>query len=452
MVCDFIADFAFVRLDFDAFAVKRTPVLSIARPSLISRIPLLGRWLLIPLAVALGLGAAALVAQMEGERGVPPIASSGDFEVGGIKVDVYAATPEAARMAGWRQAQRLAWKKLWAHTNGGGGVGLSDGQLDQIVSGIEVESEQIGPNRYIASLRVLFDRARAGQILGVRTTAMRSPPLLVIPILREGGSSTVFETVNEWQKAWARYRTGDSAIDYVRTSGTGPDALLLNAGQQGRRGRNWWRNILDQYGAADVVFPIARLERQWPGGPVVGHFAARYGPDNDLLGSFSLRAANSAGIPAMLDQAIERLNGIYTQALLDGRLRPDPSLVIEEPVNASELDLANMSEELVETGDMSASGAGVSTYFVQFDTPDAASVNQGESSLRSVAGVRSAATSSLALGGVSVMQVSFDGSLDALKAALQARGYAVTGSGSTLRISRRASGGAAPAPASSPAQ
>ena len=412
----------------------------------IARLPFLpaslpvARMLAIPAAVALGLTAATLVAQMEGERGVPPIASSGDFEVGGIRVDVHAGTPEAARNAGWRQGQRLAWAKL-STTMRGGAIGLSDGQLDQIVSGIEVEQEQIGPNRYIATLRVLFDRARAGQILGVRGSAMRSPPLLVIPILREGGSSTVFETVNEWQKAWARYRTGDSAIDYVRTSGTGQDALLLNAGQIGRRGRLWWRNILDQYGAADVIFPIARLERQWPGGPVIGSFAARYGPDNELLGSFSLRANTEAAIPKMLDEAIGRINEIYSRALLDGRLRPDPSLVIEEPVSAADIDLGNVTDLPVETSDFTAMAPGVASYSIQFDTPDVSSVSAGEAQVRAIPGVKSAATSSLALGGVSVMQVSFDGTADALKAALQARGYQVSGSGSTLRISRRGGGG-----------
>lgn len=415
----------------------------------IARLPFLpaslpaARLLALPAAVALGLTAATLVAQMEGERGVPPIASSGDFEVGDIHVDVQADSAEAARTAGWRQAQRLAWRKLSASMRGGA-IGLSDSQIDQIVSGIEVEQEQIGPNRYIATLRVLFDRARAGQILGVRGSAMRSPPLLVIPILREGGSSTVFETINEWQKAWARYRTGDSAIDYVRTSGTGQDALLLNAGQIGRRGRLWWRNILDQYGAADVIFPIARLERQWPGGPVIGSFAARYGPDNELLGSFSLRANNEAAIPKMLDEAIARINGIYSKSLLDGRLRPDPSLVIEEPVSASEIDLGNVTDLPIETSDVPViSAPGIASYSVQFDTPDVNSVSVGEAQLRSIPGVKSAATSSLALGGVSVMQVSFDGTADALKAALQAKGYQVGGSGTTLRITRR--GGGSPA-------
>lgn len=419
----------------------------------IARLPLsLGklpsaRLLAIPAVVALGLMAANLVAQMEGERGVPPIASSGDFEVGGIRVDVYADNPDAARNAGWRQAQRLAWRKLSTNMRGGA-IGLSDGQLDQIVSGIEVEQEEVGPNRYIATLRVLFDRARAGQILGVRSTAMRSPPLLVIPVIREGGTSTVFETVNEWQKAWARYRTGDSAIDYVRTSGTGQDALLLNAGQVGRRGRIWWRNILDQYGAADVIFPIAHLERQWPGGPVIGSFAARYGPDNQLLGTFTLRANNPAAIPKMLDEAIARINTIYTGALLDGRLRPDSSLVIEEPVSVTDIDLGNITDLPVETTDVlaPAAAAGSASYSIQFDTPDVGSVSQGEAQLRSIPGVRSASTSSLALGGVSVMQVSFDGSAEALRTALQAKGYQVSGSGSTLRISRRTSNSAAPVP------
>src|SRR3546814_5934799 len=82
-----------------------------------------------------------------------------------------------------------------------------------------------------------------------------------------------------WQRAWAEYNTGQSAIDYVRTAGTGADTLLINTGQTGRRGRVWWRVILDQYGAADVLIPIARVEYSYPGGPIKGHFTARFGPD-----------------------------------------------------------------------------------------------------------------------------------------------------------------------------
>ena len=397
-------------------------------------------------AIVLGLAAATLVAQMEGERGVPPIASGGDFQVSHVKVDVFAKDADSARTAGWRLAQRRAWQMLWTRTHGGSGApALSDSQLEGMISGIEIEYEQAGPNRYVATLGVMFDRARTGQLLGVTgSNVVHSPPLLVIPVLWDGGSAVSYERINEWQRAWARFRTGDSAIDYVRVAGSIADPILLNAGQTGRRGRLWWRVLLDQYGAADVVIPIARLDRQYPGGPVTGTFTARYGPDNFLIGSFSLRASNDSAIPQMLDQATQRIDQLYTQALNDGRLRPDPSLIIEEPVDPNALEIENAADLPVETLDMPAVSATTRSYAIQFDTPDVGSVAQGEAAVRSVPGVRSAATSSLALGGTSVMQVSFDGTVDSLRAALAAKGYNVAVSGNTLRI-RRGGGSGAPA-------
>jgi hypothetical protein len=396
----------------------------------------------IHLVVALVLAAfgAVLLAQMEGERGIAPIASSGDFEVHDIHVDIYGPDADSARQAGWRLAQREAWKMLWKRTNGGNGPGLSDGVLDGLVSGIEVESEQIGPNRYIATLGVQFDRARAGQALGVTGQIMRSPPLLVIPVLYDGGAATTFETTTEWQKAWALFRTGDSAIDYVRTSGEGPDAMLLNGNQIYRRGRMWWRVLLDEYGAADVIMPLARLERSWPGGPVTGHFAARYGPDNQYIDRFDLRVASADKLPEMLAQAVARMDQIYTRALTSGILKPDPSLVIEEPLNAVILDNASDLDSVMaalpsETAGAAAPVAGAIT--LQFDTPDAESVGAIQAAVRGISGVRSAATTSLALGGVSVMQVGYDGAPEQLRAALESRGFAVTGSANTLRITRR---------------
>ena len=143
--------------------------------------------LLLIVAMALGL-TAMLRAQIEGgERGVPPIDSSSSFEVSGIEVDVYGANADAARLGGWREAQRKGWNALWARTHGGAnGPGLSDSALDGIVAGIIVEEEQIGPRRYIARLGVLFDRAKAGQFIAAAQggPVQRSAPLLVVPVLR----------------------------------------------------------------------------------------------------------------------------------------------------------------------------------------------------------------------------------------------------------------------------
>jgi hypothetical protein len=318
---------------------------------------------------------------------------------------------------------------------------LPDGALDSMVSAIEVEKEQIGPNRYIATLVVLFDRARAGQALGVSGQTMHSPPLLVIPVLTQGGTTSVFEYPSEWQRAWAVFRTADSAIDYVRTSGSGADPMLLNGGQIGRRSRNWWRNLLDQYGAADVIIPHARLERLSPGGPVIGHFAARYGPDNRFIGGFTLTVRSTDDIPAMMDQAVKRMDALYTQALTGGILRPDPSLIIEEPIDADAMTNGAEGVDATEFIPADALGtpvAGEIAFLIQYDTLNVASVGQSEAMIRAIPGVRSATTTSLALGGTSVMQVTFGQNAEQLRAALAARGYSVLGSGTTLRIVRGA--------------
>jgi hypothetical protein len=397
--------------------------------------------LVIPAVAALLLaGAGILYAQLEGgERGIPPVDSTSNFEIDGVEVDVSADTGEHARIEGWRRAQSLGWRMLWARTHNrplAQAPVLTDSVLNGIVSGIVIEQEQIGPNRYIARLGVLFDRARTGQMLGVQGLARRSAPMLVIPVMRTGSSAYSFEFRNDWQRAWAQFRTANSAVDYVRPSGIGIDPLVLNMAQTKRRGRGWWRMLLDQYGAADIIVPELELRRAYPGGPAVGIFTARYGPDNILIGRFELTARSSADVPRMLDEGVRRLDLIYGQALDRGLLRPDPTLVIVQPPLPP---LPAEETETVAAEEMGAQvPAGVTTNFsVQVATPDAGSVQQAEVSVSQANGVTSAITTSLALGGTSIMRVGFVGDSAALQAALQAQGWQVqVVNGSTLRISR----------------
>lgn len=397
--------------------------------------------------LAIGGGAPA---QIDSQRGAAPVDSSGSFEVSGIVVDVSAASADAARTGGWRLAQRKGWAML-AQRLGSGPSQLPDGTLDSLVDGIIVEREEIGPKRYVARLGVLFDRGRSGAILGVATLASRSPPLLVIPVEISGGAARVFERRSDWQQAWARFRTGNSTIDYVRPVGTGPDPLLLNAGQTLRRGRGWWRTILDQYGADDVLVPEVTLYRVYPGGPVIGRFEGRYGPDNRTIGSFSLRVNNGDAVPALLDAGVARLDEMYQQALRGGMLRPDPVLGLPPPGTPEpEATPTPVPGDLILEDLGPLPGEVLTAVTVQFDTPGSAAVGATEAALRAIPGVRAASTTSLALGGTSLMRVSYEGDIAVLRAELEARGWRVEEGAGTLRI-RRAPAGAPPATTPSPA-
>jgi len=394
------------------------------------------------LALLAAAGASAVVmAQIEGgDRGVAAVDSSRDFEVAGIRVDTNGPNADAARLAGWREAQRRAFQQLSA--GDALAFALLCGRYEALgVSAIVVEDEEIGPNRYIARLGVLFDRDRTSSLLGVSAYVNRSPPMVVIPVVWSTGVGTAFEQRTAWQEAWARYRTGQSEVDYIRPAGNGPDPLLLNVGQTERPARGWWRAVLDQYGGLDVLMPTARLYRQWPGGPVIGVFQARHGPDNQLLGSFTLRVGSAAGLAQLLDTGVTRMDALFQQALRGGALGLDPTLSPPpEPEAAIDPDAATDDDASGETlaeivGDTGSASAGIPVT-VQFDTPGASAVANTEALVRGIPGVRSASTTSLALGGVSLMRVTYDGDPDALRAALEVRGLQVTGSGQTLRIRR----------------
>ncbi len=427
--------------------------MTIATPSLFTAITrpgpaasLLGGLVLALAALLVLIGPARLIAQVEGERGIQPVASTSDIEVNGIMVNTTGKDGQDARLAGWKLAQRLAWQKA-------GGPAMADGQIDGMVSAVVIEREQIGPKRYFATLGIIFDRARAGQFLGGDGGArVHSAPMLVIPVLVSGGATQVFEVRSPWQKVWAEFRAGASSIDYVRPSGAGGESLLLTAGQPGRRSRNWWRNVLDQFGAADVIVPVARLERQWPGGPVRGTFTARFGPDNNFLSSFTMTANDEAALPAMLGRAVVRLDQIYAQALADGQLRPDPTLIPERPLldpalaaliaAGRQADAAAVVPSLDATAAAlpgaaaSQSSAATNTFTVQFASPDANAVDAAMGAVRGAAGVQGASTTSLALGGTSVMRVSYAGELSALAALLRAKGWQVTIGNNALSIRR----------------
>lgn len=426
-------------------------VLRLSRPLRFSRSWLLSGAGALVLAVGGALVGPAILAQIEGDRGIAPIASTGDFEVSGIEVNVQGSSAADARAKGWQEAEKLAWQKLWKTNGLGGGEApaLDASTLDAMVAAVVVEQEQIGPHRYIARLGVTFDRARTGGYLGMHGQVARSAPLLIIPVLYEGGVASVYETRTPWQRAWAEFHTGESAIDYVRPNGGGADSLLLTEGQLTRRSRNWWRLVLDEFGAADVVMPIARLTREFPGGPIHGTFTARHGPDNRFIGQFELTAPSDDQLPLMLADAVHRLDALYTQALQQGQLAPDPSLNM-----APQLDAKLINQILDSLGPVQQSapstaaapvapvpgaapaGPAAATFTVQVATADGAALDAGLAAVRGVAGVQGAATSSVAIGGTSVLRVTYAGNLETLAAALRAQGWKVTAGANALSIRR----------------
>jgi hypothetical protein len=385
--------------------------------------------LLLLAAVGIGVG---VYAQLEGgDRGILPLDTTNTLEIGGIHVDVGAADALSARLAGWRVAQRQGFRLLWAKAHNAPvsqAPNLPDGTLDQIVTSINVDREEIGPNRYIADLRLEFDRDRSAPFLGIEGAQVteHSVPMLLIPVTVSAGTATTVEFRNAWQRAWAQFRTAQSPINYVRVSGMGSDPMLINAAQTSRPGRGWWRALLDMYGAQDILIAEVQLQRAYPGGPARARFIARHGPDNELLGGFTLTAPNSDAIPAMMSQGAQRIDAIFAQAFADGRLSRDPSLNLPPPpVQLAPIEAPPPPPQPVNV---------TNAYQVQIIGNDVNVYNFAMAHLRTVGGVESATPQQINPNGTSYVLVSYHGSIAQLAAALSARGWVVDSSGTVIRM------------------
>jgi len=392
---------------------------------------MLRRRFVIPIFLLLAVvGLSAIVyAQLEtGDRGILPIDSSGTLEITGIHVDVGGTDAQSARYTGWRMAQRQGFRALWAkmhHAPINQAPDLPDGTLDQIVSSINVEREQIGPTRYMADLGILFDRARAAQFLGVDGGEVRrSVPMLLIPVTVTAGTATSVELRNAWQRAWAQFRTSQSPIDYVRVSGLGVDPMLVNAAQVSRPGRGWWRNIIDLYGAADILVAEVQLQRLYPGGPARGRFIGRHGPDGEIVGGFTLTAASSEQIPAMMAQGAQRMDELFGQALAAGRLERDESLNLPPPPLELPLEAAPVARP---TNTANA-------YQIQITAKDVKVYNFAMAHLRTLPGIDSATPQQINPNGTSYVLVAYRGDIAALAAALSARGWEIDYAGTVVKM------------------
>jgi hypothetical protein len=203
----------------------------------------------------------------------------------------------------------------------------------------------------------------------------------------------------------------------------GADPLLVNAAQVGRPGRGWWRALLDMYSAQDILVAEVQLQRAYPGGPALARFIARHGPDNEIVGGFTLTAPNSDAIPAMMAKGARQIDSIFAEALADGRLTRDTSLNLPPPpIQLAPVVAPPKPVNLV------------NAYQVQVTGKDVLIYNFAMAHLRTLPGISSATPQQINPGGTSYVLVGYRGSIAQLAAALTARGWVTEFSGTVVRI------------------
>lgn len=178
----------------------------------------------------------ALLAALAAGEGAFAQAGNNAYTVTGVDVDVNAADAMQARQQGLGEARRKAAKmlveRLVAPEDRGRVRTADDARLEAMVRGIEFVRERSSPNRYIATLNVVFSpdsvKAWLGEN-GVRIAETVSRPALVIPLWKGKAGIEPLDDRNPWRDAWQALDTGGSAVPVTVLRGDAPDQKAASA-------------------------------------------------------------------------------------------------------------------------------------------------------------------------------------------------------------------------------
>jgi len=194
------------------------------------------------------------------------IADDDLYTVGSIKLDATAADSNTARSEaiseGQEQGLILLLKKLTLRRDEAKLPKLSRDEVAGYVQDFEIFNERRSDQRYIAELKIRFNREKVRGLLvaaGVPFSEAESIPVVVLPVYREGEVVTLWEDSNPWREAWRRLEIKNEAVSLIVPMGQLTDVLAIDVEQALAGDRDSLREFASTYGAGETLVTVATM-------------------------------------------------------------------------------------------------------------------------------------------------------------------------------------------------
>jgi hypothetical protein len=155
-----------------------------------------------------------------------------------VPVDVTAESAQAAQAQAFAQARaigiRAVMMRLTAESDHGLLPEVSAEQLETMVTALQIADEKTAPDRYIARVSFQFNADSIRLLLRdneIEFTEARALPVLVIPVLTEGGQASLWTDPSPWLDAWARQDGSQHLVPPIVPFGDVEDVVTLTPGQ-----------------------------------------------------------------------------------------------------------------------------------------------------------------------------------------------------------------------------
>ena len=198
---------------------------------------------------------------------VSRIGSPKIYTIYNISIDKTATTSSQASRSALRAAQRLAldtlFRKIIREEDHEALPHLTDGQVAELVSGIEVANEKSSRVRYMADFTVHFSRNKIYNFLSEKQIPFAetlSNPASILTVLEKDGAAVLWEKDNDWRTAWLNYDTANNLVPIRVISPSLANRLALTAGQAQLGDREVLQDFADKQGLVKLYVMSAWID------------------------------------------------------------------------------------------------------------------------------------------------------------------------------------------------
>ncbi len=331
------------------------------------------------------------------------------FTVRGVEVDRAAGTAALARDQAVNEGQRAAWRRLVERlvpvANRGNLAALPANQLAELVDSFEIESERGTGTRWIGRVAYRFQPERVRALFRARDIAYaetRARPILVLPILLDDGVPKLWEEDNVWKRAWAGIAGEDGLQPRRIPEGTLEDLATLDAAQADAGDRAALQRLAEVYQAQGAILARARIDA------VEGQVLA-------------VVAFERIGARAQ-DTRWQRVQPV--------RPREAPEAAFRRLAQEAAVEIEERWKAEILIGAAAGPGGTLRATIQAEDVRDWVAVR---ARLADVAAVRKVDVLAMGRGGL-IVDIEFDGAVEALRAAMAQRELALSAAGDAWRL------------------
>jgi len=296
-----------------------------------------------------------------------PAVSDDPYTVGGVEVDVTAASAAEARDKAIQEAQRKAFTTLFKRLAADGATrvppSVGDSDLQRMIQGFEIEKERGSAVRYVGSLSFKFRRkavrtylsnlgvsvvepaphaaSAPGAVPGAVPAGSSPPngppvgvkPTLVLPVAQSKGRPLLWEERTPWRSAWEDFAATAGAAKVVIPPGELTDIADIGATEAMAGDAGSLAKIAAHYDAGDVVVAVLPATDRLDPAAGLQVTLTRYGADGRPEG-----AADAVSVPVGAGEAPAAVLGRAVSAVVE-RLAslpqsPAPVMAPPPPANA----------------------------------------------------------------------------------------------------------------------